>query len=199
MAQYIISAEALERNARILQDIGQRSGAKMLVALKAFSTTGALATLKPYAHGCCASGLYEARLGRDHLGGEIAVYSPAYQAEELQELLDFAHHIDFNSIPQYTCYRDSIQAHPRYQRGEVKIGLRINPCHSTGHTPLYDPCVPGSRLGITKQHITAEALEGIQGLHIHTLCEQGAQDLVDTFRAFESDYAAILRDRKSVV
>ncbi len=192
MAQFIISPQALERNAQILQDVGTRSGAHMLIALKACSTTSALAYLKPYAAGCCASGLYEARLGRDYVGGEVAVYSPAYRPDELSELLEFAHHIDFNSVPQWLRYREQALASPRVQSGELRLGLRINPCHSTGHTPLYDPCIPGSRLGLPQEQLTADALVGINGLHFHTLCEQGAQELVDTFRAFEKQFGELL-------
>lgn len=192
MAQFLISLPALERNARLLQEVAVASGAHLLVALKAFSTTGALAVLRPYAAGCCASGLYEARLGARHLGGHVAVYSPAYREAELAELLEFAHHIDFNSVPQWQRWRAACLAHPRVQSGELQLGLRINPCFSTGHTAIYDPCVPGSRLGIPAEQLQGVDLSGISGLHFHTLCEQGAQELIDTFRAFEKQFGDLL-------
>lgn len=192
MAQFLISQEALERNARILQDVAAASGARLLVALKAFSTKAGLEVLKPYCAGCCASGLYEARLGARHLGGHVAAYSPAYRDAELAELLEFAHHIDFNSLPQWQRRRGDCLAHPRVQRGEVQLGLRINPCFSTGHTPLYDPCAPGSRLGIPAEQLCGADLTGISGLHFHTLCEQGAQELIDTFHAFEKQCGGLL-------
>ncbi len=192
MAQFLISLEALERNARVLQEVAQASGAHMLVALKAFSTTAGLGSLRACAAGCCASGLYEARLGARHLGGHVAVYSPAYREVELAELLEFAHHIDFNSVPQWQRWRATCLAHPRVQRGELQLGLRINPCFSTGHTPLYDPCVPGSRLGIPADQLAGVDLTGISGLHFHTLCEQGARELIDTFRAFEKQFGSLL-------
>ena len=195
MARFLISPAALERNARILRQVGDAAGARMLVALKAFACTAALEALRPFADGFCASGLYEARLARG-LGGEVAVFSPAYREEELRELLDFAAHIDFNSVPQWLRFREICLAHPRAKGGEVLFGLRINPCHSTGHTPLYDPCAPGSRLGIPPQELEkagADALRGISGLHIHTLCEQGAQELEETFRAFEKSCGHLLR------
>ena len=196
MARFLISPAALERNARILRQVGDAGGARMLAALKAFACTAALGTLRPYADGYCASGLYEARLART-LGGEVAVFSPAYTEDELHALLEFAAHIDFNSVPQWLRFRGMCLEHPRAKGGEVLFGLRINPCHSTGHTPLYDPCAPGSRLGIPPQELQkagADALRGISGLHIHTLCEQGAQELTDTFRAFEKSCAHLLRD-----
>ncbi|MBR3902222.1 MAG: carboxynorspermidine decarboxylase [Akkermansia sp.] len=192
MARFLISLPALERNARMLHEVAQASGARMLVALKAFSTTAGLAVLRPYAAGCCASGLYEARLGARHLGGHVAVYSPAYREAELAELLEFAHHIDFNSVPQWQRWKELCLAHPRVQSGELQLGLRINPCFSTGHTALYDPCVPGSRLGIPAEQLHGVDLSGISGLHFHTLCEQGAAELVDTFRAFEKQFGALL-------
>ncbi len=192
MAQFIISLEALIDNACTLHDVAERSGARMLVALKAFSTTSALCHIRQFAQGCCASGLYEARLGRSCIGGEIAVYSPAYRPDELSELLDFAHHIDFNSLPQWERYRDIALAHPRVKTGELKLGLRINPCHSTGHTPLYDPCVPGSRLGIPADKLQGADLRGINGLHFHTLCEQGFEDLLSTWKAFEASCGELL-------
>lgn len=192
MATFLISESALERNARILQEVAVASGTKMLVALKACSTTSCFDTLRPYAAGCCASGLYEARLAQRYMGGHVAVYSPAYRTAELCELLDFAHHIDFNSVPQWLRYRELCLEHPRVKNGELQLGLRINPCFSTGHTPLYDPCVPGSRLGIPSEQLEGVDLTGISGLHLHTLCEQGAQELIDTFRAFEKQFGALL-------
>lgn len=192
MASFDISLLALERNARLLHETAEASGARILLALKAFSSTSCFPTLRPYAAGCCASGLYEARLAAQHMGGHVAVYSPAYRPAELAELLEFAHHIDFNSVPQWLRYRGDCLAHPRVQSGELQLGLRINPCFSTGHTPLYDPCVPGSRLGIPAEQLRGVNLQGISGLHFHTLCEQGAAELVDTFRAFEKEFGALL-------
>lgn len=192
MASYIISLSALERNAALLRQVADAGGAKMLLALKAFSTTACFDTLRPYADGCCASGLYEARLAAQHMGGHVAVYSPAYRDAELAELLEFAHHIDFNSVPQWLRFREQCLSHPRVRSGELLLGLRVNPCYSTGHTPLYDPCVPGSRLGIPAAELRGVDLTGISGLHFHTLCEQGAQELIDTFRAFEKTFGSLL-------
>lgn len=192
MASYLISAAALERNARVLHRIAQESGARVLLALKAFSTTAAFPYISPWADGCCASGLYEAKLAARHMGKHLAVYSPAYSEAELIELLDLAHHIDFNSLPQWERYRELCLAHPRVQSGQLLLGLRVNPCYSTGHTALYDACAPGSRLGIPAADLAGADLRGISGLHFHTLCEQGAQDLIDTFRAFETACAGLL-------
>ncbi len=192
MAEYLISEAALLRNARELQRLGSESGARMLIALKAFCNPTCISLLRPYARGCCASGLYEAKLGSVCHGGHIAVFSPAYRDDELRELLNIAHHIDFNSLSQWARYRSECLAHPRVQSGELQLGLRINPCHSTGHTPLYDPCIPGSRLGIPPQNLSGADLSGLSGLHIHTLCEQGAAELIETFRALENSLGDLL-------
>ncbi len=193
MAQYLISQEALETQGRILADVAQRSGGHMLVALKAFSVWRGLQILKSYASGCCASGLYEARLGAEFVGGDVAVYSPAYRADEVEELCGFACHIDFNSVGQWKRHRDVVMAHPRYIDGVLQAGLRINPQHSTGSTPLYDPCIPGSRLGIPYDQLQLDELDGISGLHFHTLCEQGFEDLRSTVQAVEHTFADLLR------
>ncbi len=192
MARYLFSLSALERNACILSDVAERSGARMLLALKAFATTAAFPALRAHAAGCCASGLYEARLAAAHMGGHIAAFSPAYREDELDELLEIAHHIDFNSIPQWQRYRERCLAHERVRSGACALGLRINPCHSTGHTALYDPCVPGSRLGIPAEELEGAELEGLTGLHFHTLCEQGAEELEETFRAVEKRFGTLL-------
>ncbi len=193
MAQYLISQAALEAQGRILADVAQRSGGHMLVALKAFSVWKGLQILSPYTSGCCASGLYEAQLGAEFVGGEVAVYSPAYRADEVEALCGFAHHIDFNSMSQWLRHRDAVMSHPRYRDGALQVGLRINPQHSTGHTPLYDPCIPGSRLGIPYEQLLLDELNGISGLHFHTLCEQGFDDLRSTVQAVEQGFGDLLR------
>ncbi len=192
MAEFILSVPALEHNARILRAVADASGAKMLIALKAFATTSALPYLRPYADGACASGLYEALLAAEHLGKHIAVYSPAYSKADLTRLLDFAHHIDFNSLPQWDRFRDLCLRHPRALTGELRFGLRINPCYSTGHTPLYDPCAPGSRLGVPICDLCNADLTGISGLHLHTLCEQYTDDLISTIATLEKLAAPLL-------
>ena len=195
MAEFLLSVPALERNARILRETADAAGAKVLVALKAFATTSALHYLSVYADGACASGLYESQLAAKHVGAHIAVYSPAYSQAELLELLDFAHHIDFNSLSQWERYRALCTQHPRARSGELQFGLRVNPCFSTSHTPLYDPCATGSRLGVPVAELTAcepQLLVGISGLHMHTLCEQYTTDLISTVAALEKQATPLL-------
>lgn len=192
MAEWIISEAALEDNARLLRRTADACGASIILALKGFATTACLPLIGRYADGCCASGLWEALLAHRHMGGQVCVYSPAYRDEELTELLGFAHHIDFNSLTQWRRFREQALAHPRAKSGELLFGLRINPEYSTGHTALYDPCAPGSRLGIPAAQLAGADLEGISGLHFHTLCEQGAEDLAATWKAIEERFGTLL-------
>ncbi len=193
MAEFIISQAALQRNAELLRSVALASEAHFLLALKAFATTGCFPTLRPYVAGCCASGLYEAQLAAQEMGGHVAVYSPGYEEGDLDRLLEIAHHIDFNSLNQWQRFASRCMAHPRARDGEVLFGLRVNPGYSTGKTPIYDPCRPGSRLGVDALLMPPDLPPGISGLHIHTLCEQGAQDLIDTFRALEQKCPSLLR------
>ncbi len=192
MAEWIISQAALENNARTLRRVADEAGARVVLALKGFSTTACLPLIARYADGCCASGLWEARLGHQYMQKPVCVYSPAYRDEELAELLEFARHIDFNSLSQWRRFRETALAHPRSRSGELLFGLRINPEYSTGHTPLYDPCAPGSRLGIPAAQLEGADLHGISGLHFHTLCEQGADDLAATWQAVEQRFGSWL-------
>lgn len=192
MAEFVISERALEHNARILREIGDRSGATVVLALKSFSTTACLPLVGRYADGCCASGVWEALLGCKHMGKKVAVYSPAYRDEEFSQLAEFAHHIDFNSFSQWERFREEGLTHPRARAGDLLFGLRINPQYSTGHTPIYDPCAPGSRLGIPREAFEGADMSGISGLHFHTLCEQGAEDLMATWDAVEKGFGDIL-------
>ncbi len=192
MAEFVISEAALESNARMLRETGDMCGAQVLLALKGFSTAACLPLLARYADGCCASGLWEALLGHKHMQKPVAVYSPAYRDDEFARLLEFARHIDFNSVPQWERFRARGLSHPRARSGELLFGLRINPQYSTGHTPLYDPCAPGSRLGIPRDALEGMDLTGISGLHFHTLCEQGSEDLAATWEAIERGFGDLL-------
>lgn len=192
MSAFIISQPALERNARILREVANASGCRIVLALKGFSMWPCFEDLKPWLDGCCASGLWEARLARRRFGKRVLTYSPAYAPDEVAELAEISDHLDFNSLPQWSRFRDMLMKHPRFLSGELRCGLRVNPRFSTGHTAIYDPCAPGSRLGVTPELLEGADLTGISGLHFHTLCEQGAEDLADTLGAVEQYFGSIL-------
>ncbi|MDP0490797.1 MAG: carboxynorspermidine decarboxylase [Verrucomicrobiota bacterium JB023] len=192
MAQYLVSLPALERNASILQGVAEASGARVVLALKAFSLWPTFPSLRPYLSGCCASGLWEARISHEHFQKETLTYSPAYPDAHLPELLEISSHLDFNSLSQWARFREDCLAHPRYLSGDLHFGIRINPRHSTGQTPLYDPCAPGSRLGITSEQLDGADMRGLSTLHFHTLCEQPYRDLESTMKAVDRDFGHLL-------
>jgi carboxynorspermidine decarboxylase len=191
---FLISAAALKHNTAILRETADAAGCKVVLALKGFSCWKAFPQISPDLDGCCASGLWEAELAREHFQKHVITYSPAYDEADIEALLEFTHHLDFNSLSQWFRFRETIFAHPRFISGELQCGLRINPEHSTGSTPIYDPCVPGSRLGITADQLDGADLIGISGLHFHTLCEQDSPDLESTLKAVDQKFGYLLRN-----
>ncbi|WP_444895404.1 carboxynorspermidine decarboxylase [Microbulbifer sp. SSSA005] len=193
---FVIDEIALRNNLALLADVQERSGAKVLAALKAFSMFSTGPIVAEYLSGTCASGLHEAKLGFEEYGGrdkgkEVHVFSAAYKNEELREILQFAHHVIFNSFSQWKRFRE-LCLDMQQQRPELRFGLRINPEHSEGHTDLYDPCAPCSRLGIVRSLFEGESLEGISGLHFHTLCEQDFKPLQRTIAAVEEKFGDLI-------
>ncbi len=189
---YVIDEKQLEENARILGALAERTGCQILLAQKAFSNYNFYPLLAPYLAGTEASGLYEARLGREEMGdGEVHVFSAAYREDELHELLLYADHVIFNSVAQLERYAPTVKAHGK------SVGLRINPECSTqeGHE-IYDPCAEGSRLGVTRtvfdREMTPDLLALLDGVHFHTLCEQDADALQKTFAAVSEKFGDIL-------
>ena len=184
---YIIDEAKLLSNLEILHGVEERTGAKILLAQKAFSCYHFYPLIAQYISGTACSGLYEARLGYECMGKENHVFSAAYREEEFDEILSYCGHIIFNSFTQLERFRNKTLAAGK------KIGLRINPEHSTqeGHE-IYDPCSPKSRLGITLKNFRPELLDGVSGLHFHTLCEQNSDDLETTLNAVEEKFGEFL-------
>lgn len=189
---FLLDENKLIQNLAVLRDVAQRSGAKILLAQKAFSMFSVYPLIAEYLDGTTASGLFEARLGKEHFGKETHVFSPAYTEQEFGELLQYADHIVFNSFSQWKAYGN-------YARIAGKsCGLRINPECSTQDPDhaMYDPCGPTSRLGVTLENFQPEMLNGIDGFHFHTLCEQNSDALVRTVAAFESKFGAYMEGMK---
>ena len=185
---YVVDELALRRNLEILSGVQRRTGCHILLAQKAFSLFYAYPLIGRYLAGTTASGLFEARLAHEEMPGrENHVYSPAYTPAEMAELVAICDHISFNSLAQLEAHR------PLWQGSRASVGLRVNPEHSTqeGHA-IYDPCAPGSRLGIRRCDMPAQLPNGVEGLHFHTLCEQDAAPLVETFAAFEQTFGEYL-------
>ena len=177
---YVIDQGRLEDNCRVLAGVMERTGCKILLAQKAFSAFSQYPLIGQYLSGATASGLYEARLGREELGKENHVFSPAYRDGEFDEIVSLCDHIVFNSVAQLRKYKDRCR--------DRSVGLRINPQCSTQEHGIYDPCAPGSRLGVTRDQLTAEDVALVDGLHFHTLCEQNADALATTLDAVERQF-----------
>ena len=185
---FVVDEAAIRRNLAILKDVGDRSGARVLLALKAFSMWSLGDVVGDYLDGVCASGLWEAKLGREHYRGEVETYCAAYKAEDLPEIFRLSDTVVFNSPMQHARFRGEIAT--ARAAGEVfDIGLRLNPEHSEGEVPKYDPCQPGSRLGFPVSQLRPEHLEGVDGLHFHSLCEQDFEPLRRTWTSLKPHLA----------
>ena len=179
---FVVDAAKLRANLAVLADVRDRAGIKMLAALKAFSMWSTAPIIGEYLDGVCASGLWEARLAGEFYDGEITTYCAAYKPEDLGEILRLSDHVIFNS-PQQIVRCSAIIAAARDQGDIFDIGLRVNPLHATGEVPRYDPCAPHSRLGFPIDQLTKDHFELIDGLHMHTLCEQDFEPLRETWDA----------------
>lgn len=193
---FVVDEELLEKNAALLDSIQRRTGARVLLALKGFAMWSLFPLLSRDAskggrgplYGTCASSPDEARLGREIFGGEVHAFAAAWSEEDMREILRYADHVSFNSFAQWRRFRPmAIEGSRR-----VSCGIRINPEHSEGTVAIYNPCAPGSRLGVRARNFEADALDGIEGLHFHTLCEQGADALERTLTAVEAKFGAWL-------
>ena len=191
---FVIDEGKLEENLKLLHQVEERTGAKILLAQKCFSCFSEYPLIGKYISGTTASGLYEARLGKEEMGLENHVYSPAYRPQDMEELAQICDHIIFNSEKQLRTYLPVLKA-----SGTAKAGLRINPECSTqdGHA-IYDPCAPGSRLGTTRAQWNAAVAANpalpnlLDGLHFHTLCEQDSDALATTLDAVAQKFGDLL-------
>lgn len=186
---YVCEEALLERNLQILDRVQQEAGVKILCALKGFAMFSTFDLVGRYLHGVCASGLHEAKLGRETMNKEVHTYSPAYKEEEIDEIARISNHLVFNSLTQYErFFRRVKEINP-----SISLGFRVNPERSCAPVDLYNPCAPFSRFGITKANMPARLPEGIEGLHFHALCEQNVDALEVVLEAFEEKFAEYFR------
>jgi carboxynorspermidine decarboxylase len=187
---YLVDEALLVKNLKILHDIEEQADCKILLAQKAFSMFATYPLIGQYLSGTTASGLFEAKLGFEEMGKENHIFSPAYQEKDFAEILAICDHLVFNSFAQWQKFREKALKAGR------SCGIRINPECSTQEHGIYDPCSPGSRLGVTLKNFKADQLEGIEGLHFHTLCEQNVDDLIKTWAAVEEKFGKFLPQMK---
>jgi carboxynorspermidine decarboxylase len=184
---YIIDLGRLRQNLSILADVQARGGCKVLLALKGFAMWSVFPVVAEYLSGIAASSPHEARLGRELMNKEVHAYAPAWSAADLEEIAALADHVVFNSPSQWRTHRPYIERLAAGGR-RVECGMRVNPEHSEVEVPLYDPCAPGSRMGVTRGELPEGGMDGMSGLHFHTLCELGSDALERTLAAVEAKF-----------
>ncbi len=187
---YLVDEALIEKNLEIFDGVQRRTGCKILLAQKAFSMFALYPLISRYLAGTAASGLYEARLGKERMGRESHVFSPAYREDEFEEILKYSDHIVFNSYNQLKKFGE------RAKSAGKSVGLRINPECSTQEHAIYDPCSPLSRLGVTRENFETEVLHLLDGLHFHTLCEQDSDALEVTLKAVNEKFGEFLPQMK---
>jgi carboxynorspermidine decarboxylase len=186
---YVLDVPTLERNLGVLDSVQERTGCKILMALKGFAMFGVFPIIRQRLCGVAASSLHEARLGYEEFGREVHVFAAAYRESEFEQLASYSSHMVFNSFSQWDRFRPQLTR----LKNHPSCGLRVNPEHSEVKVALYDPCAPCSRLGITRQNFQEDHLDGISGLHFHTLCELNADSLARTLEAFEEKFAPFIQ------
>lgn len=190
---FVVDRQALKRNLAILQNVQDRTGCRILLALKGFAMFHVFPLLRQTLWGVCASSPHEARLGRD-FQGEVHAFAAAYSPAHVEALLRYSDVLVFNSFSQWQRFRPVVQD----AGAPIRCGIRVNPEHSEGKVPLYDPCAFGSRLGVRREQFDGQDLTGISGLHFHTLCEHNADALARTLRVFEEKFGTFLPSMKWV-
>ncbi|MCR2100026.1 carboxynorspermidine decarboxylase [Campylobacter upsaliensis] len=177
---YILEEDKLRKNCELLAKVSEKSGAKVLLALKGFAFSGAMKIVGEYLHGCACSGLWEAKFAKEFVDKEIHTFSPAFKDEEFDEIAELSHHIIFNSLYQFHHFKEKAKA--------KSLGLRCNPEYSLAPKELYNPCGRYSRLGILSKDLENTDLSGVSGLHFHALCEESAEALEAVLKAFEAKF-----------
>lgn len=189
---YLVDERLLTRNLEIMKTVQDRTGAKILLAQKGFSMHALYPLVGEYLHGVTSSSLFEARLGYEKMGKEVHVYAPAYVESEFDELLSYSDHMVFNSFDQWNRFKDRVKNASKH----ISCGIRVNPEYSEIEVPLYDPCYNYSRMGVTLPNFRPEELEGIDGLHFHTMCEQNSDTLERTLKVVEEKFGPYLKGMK---
>jgi len=189
---WILEEKLLQKNLEILKTVKEKSGAKVLLALKGYALWESFNTVKKYLDGCCASGLYEAKLAEETFGKEVHTYAPAFKESEIEEIAALSHHLVFNSPAQFKRFSKKAKA----INPSLALGLRVNPQYSASPKEIYDPCGLHSRLGSTLKNFDESILDEIEGLHFHALCEQDSNALEAVLEHFEKKFGKYIPQMK---
>ncbi|OPZ92468.1 MAG: Carboxynorspermidine/carboxyspermidine decarboxylase [Firmicutes bacterium ADurb.Bin419] len=192
---YIVDERLLRKNLEILHSVQERTGCSILLALKGFSMYSVFPLVGQYLKGVTSSSLFETRLGFEKMGKEVHAYAPAYIEEEFDELIKYCDHIVFNSFNQWKKFKDKVKNNTSKK---IECGIRINPEYSEISTPIYNPCYKNSRLGVTQANFKPDELDGIDGLHFHTMCEQNSDTLFRTVKVVDEKFGEYIKRMKWV-
>ena len=187
---YVCEEDKLIKNLKLMADVQARAGVDIILALKGFSMWSTFDVVRQYLKGATASSVWEAKLAKYEMAKEVHAYAPAYKAQDINELVDLCEHISFNSLNQWRQFKDQIT------KAGVSGGLRVNPENQEADTPLYDPCAPGSRLGILASQLQDQDLSGIEGFHVHNLCECDSYAAMRTLNAIDAKFGQYLGQLK---
>ena len=189
---WLLEETLLKKNLECIQDIKNKTGVKVLLALKGYALWKSFPILKPYLDGCCASGLHEAKLADETFGKEVHTYAPAFKEEEIDEIAKISHHLVFNSPAQFTRFASQAKS----INPTLSLVLRVNPEYSESPKEIYNPCGLYSRLGTTFENIDESIIEQCDGLHFHALCEQDSTALENVLKNFEEKFSAFIPKMK---
>lgn len=189
---YVVDEGLLIKNLEKMESVIDQTGCKILLAQKGFSMFSVYPLIGEYLNGVTSSSVHEARLGFEEMGKEVHTYAPAFSETEIDEILSYSDHIVFNSFQQYNQFKEKIKNHPK----QIEIGLRINPEYSEIEVNMYNPCFSHSRFGVTLENFEADQLEGIDGLHFHTMCEQNSDTLERTVQVVDEKFGEYIKNMK---
>ncbi|MCU0338348.1 MAG: carboxynorspermidine decarboxylase [Spirosomaceae bacterium] len=194
---FVLEEEKLRQNLSLIKSVMDEANCEIILALKAFSMFSVFPIVKEYLPGATASSLNEIKLINDYMGVKAHTYIPAYQDADFEEVLSRSKHLTFNTLSQWERFKERATAYNTQHPDEtVSFGIRVNPQYSEVETDMYNPCVPGSRLGVTRDHFGDKLPEGIEGIHFHTLCENGSDVLERTLQALEDKFGDLLHQAK---
>jgi len=189
---YVVDEGLLIKNLELMKSIVDRTGCKILLAQKGFSMFSVYPLIGEYLNGVTSSSVHEARLGYEEMSKEVHTYAPAFSETEFDEVLSYSDHIVFNSFQQYNQFKEKIKSNPK----QIEIGLRINPEYSEIEVDMYNPCFLHSRFGVTLENFEADQIEGIDGLHFHTMCEQNSDTLERTVQVVDEKFGEYIKNMK---
>ena len=189
---YLVDRQLLIKNLELLSSVKERTGCKILLAQKAFSMFSVYPLIAKYLDGVTSSGVMEARLGYEEMGKEVHTYAPAFADHEMDDVIRYSDHIVFNSFHQWNKFKDKVKNSGK----QIECGLRLNPKYSEIDTDIYNPCFTGSRLGITPEQFQPDQLDGIDGLHFHTMCEQNSDTLERTLKVVDDTFGSYIKQMK---